>query len=171
VRVKRVGSGQSAAGGTRSPADCRPPTADRRPIDVLYLPNPPAAAELDAELVQATLAGQTAIGRRLLRHRGTDQIARFADHLNAELGKNPGYRTQYGVLSPRDPFEDRDAEQVELLSLQLRNQLGRLHAAAVFVNPTGDDRAMLSITAAVQGEAARRVNLPPGSVFLLKVKV
>jgi hypothetical protein len=106
---------------------------------------------------------------RLRRHRGLDQIARFAEHLNSALAKNPYYRTQYGVLSPRDPWLDREAEATDLLSLQLRNQLGKLHAAAVFVNSESDLRTQLSIVTAIQREAARLVNHPPGSVFILNV--
>jgi hypothetical protein len=139
------------------------------PISAVFREQTPDDADLDSALMAATLAAETEIGRRLRTHRGFDQIRAFADHLNAALRKNPHYRTQYGLLSPRDPWLDRDAEATDLLSLQLRNQLGRLHAAAVFVNSPADLRTQLSIVAAVQREAARLTDHPPGSVYLLNV--
>lgn len=139
------------------------------PVTRTFCPDPPPDTDLDTALMAATLAAETGIGRRLRTHRGFDQIRAFADHLNAALRKNRHYRTQYGLLSPRDPWLDRDAEATDLLSLQLRNQLGRLHAAAVFVNSPADLRTQLSVVAAVQREAARLTDHPPGSVYVLNV--
>lgn len=139
------------------------------PISAVYKERFGDETDLDTALMAGTLAAETEIGRRLRTHRGFDQIRAFADHLSAALRKNRHYRTQYGLLSPRDPWLDRDAEATDLLSLQLRNQLGRLHAAAVFVNSPADLRTQLSVVAAVQREAARLTDHPPGSVYVLNV--
>lgn len=121
---------------------------------------PPGDDMPDPDRLAAAEAGTTDIARRLRDHPGpdgrpVDQVAVFAAHLSRALAKDPHYRTQYGMLSPRDAVADADAEGTDLLCLQLRNQLGRLHASAVFLNSARPVAEKLADVVAVQRAAVR----------------
>jgi len=135
------------------------------PLQVVWRPEFREPTQAERARVGALLDGP--LGERLLRHRGLDQVRRFAEHLNSARAKDPNYRTQYGLLSPRDPIADRGAVHRGLLSLQLRNQLGKLHAAAVFVNPLDDEADRTALVSVLLRMAAERTRLEAGSVFVL----
>ena len=82
------------------------------------------------------LAATPILRERLLRYRGElDQVATVIARLRTEAEADGREHSNSLLLSPRDPRVDRSAAATPLVCLQLRRQLGRLHAAAILLGP------------------------------------
>ena len=87
--------------------------------------------------------------------------------LRTEVGRNGRERSNSLLLSPRDPRTDQRAEATPLVCLQLRRQLGRLHAAAVLLGP--DAPALIPTLLDLHRSIAGAVPLPIGSATFVHV--
>jgi hypothetical protein len=114
------------------------------------------------------LAAEPVLAERLLRYRGElDQVAEAITRLRTEISRNSRDRTNSIVLSPRDPRTDTDAEATPLVCLQLRRQLGALHAAAVLLGPNAP--ALVPTLLALHRSIAAATTIPPGTATFVHV--
>jgi hypothetical protein len=114
------------------------------------------------------LAGSPALAERLLRYRGTlDQIDAVIGRLRAETARDGREHSNSLLLCPRDPVSDRTAEATPLLCLQLRRQLGHLHAAAILLGP--DAPTMISTLLNLHRAIATATSLPIGSATFVHI--
>lgn len=120
---------------------------------------------LDKETIEDTLAGKNIVGQRLRNYHQVDQILCASNHLRERT--EAGDRTNKVVLTPRDPILDRHRESTDLLMIQLRYQLGSLHAGAVFVNSSFTDFSKhISCVYGIQRHVAELTGSPIGSTFV-----
>src|SRR5262249_34813631 len=114
------------------------------------------------------LAAAPALAARLLRYRdGLDQVGTLVERLRAEVGASRRDHSNSLVLSPRDPREDRAAEASPLVCMQLRRQLGRLHAASVLIGEAAP--RFVGLLLDLQRAIATVAGLPVGSAFVARV--
>jgi hypothetical protein len=120
---------------------------------------------INKKTIQDTLEGKNIIGQRLTSYHHINQIQNAADYLLERT--KIGDRTNKVILTPRDPILDRDREITDLLMIQLRYQLGHLHAAAVFVNSVMSDFLQhISYVYGIQKYVAEKIGSPTGSIFM-----
>jgi len=135
------------------------------PIAAVFVPQVavrPAAAPAEV------LAAVPVLAARLLCYRGTlDQVQTLIDRLRAEAGESGRERSNSLLLSPRDPLADREREATPLVCLQLRRQLGCLHAAAAVVGVAG--AALVPLLFDLQRAIAVSVGIPAGSALIARV--
>ena len=114
------------------------------------------------------LASFPALAARLLHYRGhLDQIATVVGRLRTEVAGGGRDHSNSLLLSPRDPLADREHEATPLLCLQLRRQLGTLHAAAVVLGTV--DSALALAVHDLQRLIAAAARLPLGSATLISI--
>jgi len=114
------------------------------------------------------LAVTPILRERLLRYRGElDQVATAVARLRTEAEADGRDHSNSLLLSPRDPRADRIAEATPLVCLQVRRQLGRLHAAAVLLGPAGD--GLVAILLDLQRHLATSSGIPIGSATFVQV--
>ena len=114
------------------------------------------------------LAAAPVLADRLLRYRGElDQIAITLARLRTEVSRAGRERSNSIVLSPRDPRTDASAEATPLICLQLRRQLGRLHAAAVLLGPAAS--ALTPTLLALHRSIAAAAAIPIGSTTMVHI--
>lgn len=152
---------EEAAAGAR----LRAAAAGAAPITAVFVPQViarPARAPGDV------LAAAPALAERLLRYQGgLDQVQTVIDRLRVEVAGGGRERSNSLLLSPRDPRADREREATPLVCLQLRRQIGRLHAAAVVVGAAGAALAPLLLD--LQRAIAARASVSAGSAMLVRV--
>ncbi len=128
----------------------------------------PEVAARPSRPIAEVLAPVPALAERLLRYQGSlDQVQTVIDRLRAEVAAGGRDRSNSLLLSPRDPRLDRDHEATPLVCVQLRRQLGCLHAAAVVIGAEG--AALAPLLFDLQSAIATRVGVPIGSALLVRV--
>jgi hypothetical protein len=132
------------------------------PIAAVFVPQVAARAVPAPAVVLAT---EPVLAARLLRYRGTlDQVQVIIERLRVEMTENGRERSNSLLLSPRDPLADREREATPLVCLQLRRQVGRLHAAAVVVGASG--AALTPLLIDLQRTIATSAGIPAGSALI-----
>lgn len=139
-----------------------------RPVAAWYVPQLPELPAVSPRLPAEILAEHPALMERLMRYRGSlDQVATVVARLQAECANGGRERSNSLLLSPRDPEVDRDSEATPLVCMQVRRQLGRLHAASVVLGAQG--AALAPVLMDLQRAVAAAANLPVGSAMLVRV--
>ena len=89
------------------------------------------------------------------------------ERLRNESARDARERSNSLLLSPRDPVADREREATPLVCLQLRRQLGRLHAAAVVLGAPGASLGPCLLD--LQRAIAAAAGVPVGSAMIVRV--
>ncbi len=114
------------------------------------------------------LAATPLLRERLLRYCGElDQVATVVARLRTEIEHDGREHSNSLVLSPRDPRADRAAEATPLVCLQIRRQLGHLHAAAVLLGASGE--ALVPTLLTLLRHIATAAAIPVGSATFIHV--
>jgi len=143
-------------------AACDRLLAAERPIAAVFVPQVAVRA---VPAPAAVLAREPVLAARLLRYRDTlDQVQVVIERLRAETAEKGRERSNSLVLSPRDPLADREREATPLICLQLRRQIGRLHAAAVVAGASG--AALIPLLVDLQRAIAASADIPVGSALI-----
>jgi len=151
-----VADERSAADALRALAE---PLAALHIAQILEHDTPPAAV---------VVAADPALATRLTSYQGRfDQLGELIVRLRRESTPDGRERSNSLLLSPRDPEVDREREATPLVCLQVRRQLGRLHAAAVVLGDRGIALAPLLLD--LQRAIAIESGTPPGSMTLVRV--
>ncbi len=137
----------------------------------------PVAAALVAQLADRSvgtpaeiLGAAPALAARLLRYRGAlDQVRTLTERLCTEVVQGGRDRSNSLLISPRDPLADRAREATPLVCLQVRRQLGRLHAASVVLGVHG--AALAPLVLDLQRAIARAAGIPLGSAVVVRLAV
>ncbi len=120
---------------------------------------------LDFRLVEETLSGRNPVGKRLTNYHSRNQISLAISRLRKSIDEDR--RTDRVVLTPRDPMLDREKECSDLLMIQLRYQLGALHAAGVFFNSRITDFPRhISSTYGIQKYVAEAIQADIGTTYI-----
>jgi hypothetical protein len=136
-----------------------------RPIAAAFVPGV-SAREVGSP--RDVLSATPVLAERLLRYRGSlDQIDTLIARLGSEVARDGREHSNSLVLSPRDPIADRFEEATPLLCLQVRRQLGRLHAAAVLIGPGAS--ALVPMLLDLQRAIATSVAVPAGSATFVRI--
>ena len=139
-----------------------------RPVAGWYVPQVPELSGAPVRSPSEILAEYPVLTERLLRYQGSlDQVATVAARLRAECAGGGRERSNSLLLSPRDPEADRDGEATPLVCMQVRRQLGRLHAASVVLGGPGAELAPVLLD--LQRTLAEAANLPVGSAMFVRV--
>jgi hypothetical protein len=135
------------------------------PVAAVHVPQ---LAERLAPPAAQVLAADPILAARLLRYRGSfDQVRALAARLRAEAAAGGREHSNSLLLTPRDPVADRERDATPLVCLQVRRQLGRLHAAAVVLGVEGI--ALAGLLFDLQRALAASAGLPVGSATLARV--
>ncbi len=155
----RVAAGGSHGGYAAASTDPESPIRVRHIMEVASRP---------VETADEILAATPVLRDRLLRYRGElDQVATVVARLRTEVEHGGREHSNSLVLSPRDPRADRVAESTPLVCLQVRRQLGRLHAASVLVGCDGV--TLVPTLLALQRHLANAAAIPVGSATFVHV--
>jgi hypothetical protein len=128
----------------------------------------PRVSEREVGAPSEILAATPVLAERLLRYRGTiNQIDMLITRLRAEVARDGREHSNSLLLSPRDPVSDRTAEATPLICLQLRRQLGHLHAAAILIGP--DAAPTIPTLLNLHRSIATAVSVPVGSATFVHV--
>ncbi len=138
------------------------------PVAACYVPQLPEDSPTPGLSPAEILAAHPVLADRLLRYQGSlDQVATVAARLRTECAGGGRERSNSLLLSPRDPEVDREREATPLVCMQVRRQLGRLHAASVVLGGPGAHLAPVLFD--LQRALAEAANLPVGSAMLVRV--
>jgi hypothetical protein len=138
------------------------------------IPEPLAAVhvaqvlEHDAPSPTAVVAAHPVLAARLSAYQGRfDQLAELVARVRSEVAHAGREHSNSLLVSARDPEADREREATPLVCLQVRRQLGRLHAAAVVLGDPGI--ALTPLLLDLQRAIATESCTPPGSMTLVRV--
>lgn len=181
--VRKAIRSASAAGDASGPTTSLPPpivtisdgtdaasalTSGDAPLAAWYVSQQPEEAPVSVGSPAEVLAGHPVLAERLLRYHGSlDQVATVVARLRAECAAGGRERSNSLLLSPRDPEADREGEATPLVCMQVRRQLGRLHAAAVVLGEPGARLAPVLLD--LHRALAEAANLPVGGAMLVRV--
>jgi hypothetical protein len=139
--------------------------AGAAPIAAFHVESLPARRVGSPAEILAALPG---LAERLLRYRGQlDQVATVIERLRTEMAGSGRDHSNSLLLSPRDPLVDREREATPLVCMQLRRQLGKLHAVSVVLGEP--EAAWVQVLHDLQRAIGAAADLPLGSATVVRI--